>query len=231
MDQSAIIIQARMSSTRFPNKMMSLLGGIPLIEYVYRRCKLSLCKNVLIATSTDSSDTLLYEYCVKNAIFVMRGDLNNVLKRYIQAAESLAVEYIIRVCGDTPFVDIAFADRLIMKLIDEKIDYIAADKNKCSSGFYCEAISLEALKRVTSLSDKKEDMEHVTKFIIDHPHLFSIKFIDTDLNPDFIKKTRLTIDYPEDIQTANYIVNKLREKFSFTSKEILDVVKDTVYQV
>jgi len=211
--------------------MMSLLGDIPLVEYVYKRCKLSLCQKVIVATSLDSSDAPLYEYCINHAIPVTRGSLDNVLKRYIDTAISVRANYIIRVCGDTPFVDIGHIDDFLKKLINGNFDYIAADKNNCASGFYCEAVTLSALKRAADLSDKKEDLEHVTKFIIDHPHLFSVKFIDTDLNPDFVKKIRLTIDYPQDIQTANEIVGRLREKFSFTSEKILDTVKDIACEV
>jgi len=105
-----IIIQARMSSSRFPGKMMARLGDIPLIDFIYKRCCESSIKNILVATSDHKSDDILYNHCRGRGIPIMRGNLHNVLKRYIQAGELLNARYIIRVCGDTPFVDISLAD-------------------------------------------------------------------------------------------------------------------------
>lgn len=214
-----------MSSARFPGKMLSLISGFPLIEYIYRRCRLSAMNNIIMATSDDASDDVLYSFCIKRNIPVMRAELHNVLRRYIRAAELMHAQYTIRVCGDTPFVDISLVDILLKTLINEKRDYVSFNTNTCAAGFYSEAVTLEALKKTEASTTAKENLEHVTKFIIEHPELFSTKFIDTDLNPDFVKATRLTIDYPEDIQTANILLEDLTDKFSFSSRDILEAVR------
>ncbi len=219
----AIIIQARMNSDRFPNKVMQPLAGAPLVEYVYRRCSLSSDKVVLVATSDDPSDDILYKYCIKHNIPVMRGDLHNVLKRYIQASELVNAWYIIRVCADTPFIDILLIDELLKILINEHLDYVSFNRDTCAAAFYSEAVTQGALKRAASLTDVKEDIEHVTKFIIDNPDIFLTKFLNAGLNPESIKKLRLTIDYPEDILRANTIVSKLKNKMSFASQEIISI--------
>lgn len=213
-----------MTSERFPGKMLSHLFGMPLVEYMYKRCRKSSVKNVLTATSDAKSDDVLYNYCRENNIPVTRGSLYNVLERYIQAAELVSTDYIIRVCGDTPFVDISLIKILLQILISEKLDYVSLNRQTCAAGFYSEAVTLQALKKTASLAENKEDLEHVTKFIIDNKEKFLTKFIDTDLNPEFITGIRLTIDYPEDLQRANAILDELRDKFSFTSKQILDIV-------
>jgi len=223
-NNSAVIIQARMSSIRFPGKMMSHISGMPLVEYAYKRCRKSSVKNILIATSEDKSDDVLYDHCKKNNIRIIRGSLDNVLQRYIQAAEFVGTEYIIRVSGDTPFVDVSLIDMLVKLLVDEKLEYVSLNRPSCASGFYSEAVTLQALKRVAGLTQDKEDLQHVTKFIIDSRDKFLTRFLDVDLNPAFVKKVRLTVDYPEDIQRANTIVNQLTNGFSFTSKEILNIV-------
>ncbi|UCD15382.1 MAG: hypothetical protein JSV34_06625, partial [Candidatus Omnitrophota bacterium] len=165
----AIIIQARMSSRRFPGKMMSCLyNNVPLIEYVYERCKKSSVKNILVATSVDKSDDELYDYCKKKNILVTRGSLDDVLKRYVQTADSIAADYIVRVCGDTPFVDVSLIDMLLGILIREKLDYASFNRQTCASAFFSEAITLGALKKVLILASNKEDFEHVTKYIVDN---------------------------------------------------------------
>ena len=227
-DRCAIIIQARMSSSRFPEKMMSCLFSMPLIEYVYKRSQKSSADKILVATSNGVSDDTLYNYCKENNIFAMRGSLNNVLERYIQAGDLLDVDYIVRVGGDTPFVDIFLADMLLDVLIHEKLDYVSFNRKTCASGFYSEAVTLQALKKIAVLAKAKEDLEHVTKFIIDNREKFLTKFIDPDLNPESVKNIRLTVDFPEDIQRANAIVDALPDKFSFNSKDILNIIEKKV---
>ena len=100
LSKSAIIIQSRMSSQRFKGKMMApIFGEIPLVEYIAKRCQRSNVKNILVATSDESSDDVIVEQCQKNDIPVMQGDLNNVLRRYVQTAEYLNAEYVVRLCG------------------------------------------------------------------------------------------------------------------------------------
>lgn len=225
MKDCGIIIQARMSSDRFPGKMLAQLSGGPLIKYVYGRCRRSKAKKVLVATSDDGSDDILYEYCRKNKIPAVRGALNNVIDRYVRAAESENVEYICRVCGDTPFVDTALIDLLFDTLIGKKLDYAAPDRQACAPGFYSETFTLKALKKVLGMTRSPEDLEHVTKYILDNSGRFAMELIDAGLNPEFAKKVRFTIDYPEDIKTGNEIAAKLSGDYSFSSGDILKIVK------
>ncbi|MDD5072701.1 MAG: NTP transferase domain-containing protein [Candidatus Omnitrophica bacterium] len=223
---SAIIIQARMSSSRFPGKVMSLLGGVPLVEYVYRRCKTCAVDNVLVATSEDTSDDTVYDHCRSGKIPVFRGSLDNVLERYIRAAGSVNAGYVVRVCADTPFVDTALVNTLLKALIAEKLDYASLERSTCASGFYSEAVTAEALEKAAMRTREKEDLEHVTKYITSHPQEFSAKFIDAGLNPEFLHGIRLTIDQPGDLKRANAIVSELVDPLAFTSKEVLETVRN-----
>ncbi len=226
IDRCAIIIQARMSSSRFPGKMMSVVGGLPLIEYVYRRCKYSLVNKVLVATSDDKSDDDLCYYCKKKNIPVFRGPLDNVLKRYIQAAEYLKAKFIGRVCGDTPFIDICMLDRFFNLLVRESFDYVSCRRDDCASLFYSEGVSLSAMKKTLSLTKDENNREHVTKFIIDNQDEFSVKFIDAKLNPCYIKDICLTIDLPGDLKTVGGLLDKLEDRFAFSSQDILHIIKN-----
>ena len=223
-DNIAVIIQSRTSSVRFPGKMMQQLAGIPLVEYVYRRCRSSSLEKVILTTSHEPSDDLLYGYCRKKGITVMRGSLDNVLERFIQAAGAACAEYVVRVCGDTPFVDIALFEELARLAVAENLDYAACDRFSCAAGFYSEAVSVAALKKTLELTQEKEDLEHVTKFILNNKSRFNTRFIETDLNPESIRDIRLTIDFPADIERANSIVNELKDPLNFSSKDIIAVI-------
>jgi len=225
MNRSAIIIQARMSSARFPGKMMSNISGMPLVRYIYERCKRSSVKDVIVATSDDASDDVMYKYCKDNGIQIMRGSLDNVLKRYIQAADLVGAEYIVRVCGDTPLVDIMLIEKLLDMLASGGFGYVAPDRGSCAPAFYSEAVTLQALKKAIGLTMSKEGLEHVTKYILDNEKVFNARLIDAKLNPDFIKATRLTIDYPEDLDRVNAVINELRDRLHFSSEDVLDIVR------
>ncbi|MBN1872021.1 MAG: hypothetical protein JW800_05550 [Candidatus Omnitrophica bacterium] len=220
----AIIIQARMSSSRFPSKMMEPLGGAALIEFVYKRSTLSNVSNVVVATSEDLSDRGLYDYCLKNSIRVMRGSLEDVLKRYIDTANAIGAKYIIRICGDTPFVDIALADSLLDTLVKEGREYVAPSRISCASAFFSEAVSLSALERCARMTSDKQDREHVTRYILNHADGFDVKLIDAGLNPSFMSDVKLTIDYPEDIEAARRVVGRLADRYNFSSGDVLDIV-------
>jgi spore coat polysaccharide biosynthesis protein SpsF len=223
--KKAVIIQARMGAQRFPGKMMQGLAGVPLVEYVYRRCVQSRIKNVLVATSDDSSDDTIFRHCESIGMPVIRGELHNVLKRFIQAAQSLKAEYIIRVCADTPFVDTSLFEVLLQALIDEGLDYVAPDKKTCASGFLSEAITINALLKTARITTDKEDLEHVTRFIINNPGDFRLKLVQADLRPEFINSFRFTVDYPQDLGLANEIVNNLADKYNFTSHDVINVLQ------
>lgn len=225
LERCAIIIQARMSSRRFPGKMMSRVSGLPLVHYLYKRCAGSSVKKIMVATSEDRSDDVLYDYCVKNNIPVVRGSLDNVLERYIKASDLAGAHYIARVCGDTPFFDLSLLELALETLIDEGLDYVSLDRLTCAAGFYSEALTVAALKKAAMMTDDKESLEHVTKYIIDNKDRFRTKFLNADLNPEFVKGLRLTVDYPEDIVSSGNILRNLKDGLSFTSAEVLEAAR------
>jgi len=227
IQKSAIIIQARMSSRRFPKKMMAPLYGIPLLHFVYKRCLRSVVKNVVVATSTDASDDILAHYCQNNKIPVVRGSLENVLSRYIKAAELLGVNKIIRVCGDTPFVDIDLMGLFLRKLEKENLEYIAPNRSTCLAGFFFEVLTLDALKKVFRLTHKPEDLEHVTKYILDFPEKFSVVRENVELHPKLLT-SKYTIDFPEDLEKAEKVLKTLSSQENFSSKEILQLIDNKV---
>jgi spore coat polysaccharide biosynthesis protein SpsF (cytidylyltransferase family) len=224
----AIFIQARLSSKRFPGKMLNSIGGIPLVKFVYERCKKSSLSDIIaVITSKHESDDSLVSYCKSCKITVFRGPLDNVLERYILAAEHYSADLICRVCGDSPFVDTELLDRMFELIEREKFDYVAPDKKHCIAGLDSEMITLSALKRSFKLHTSIEELEHTTLFIRNNLKDFASLILDPDLRPPALNNVSLTIDYPEDLIFCNKIFDQIDHDFSFTSKDILDLlVKD-----
>jgi spore coat polysaccharide biosynthesis protein SpsF (cytidylyltransferase family) len=220
MAKTHILIQARLSSSRFPRKMVEKIGELTLCEYVYKRCMTSKKAGfVAVITSDEPSDDELVSLCQQRHIPVFRGSLNDVLGRYIEAAEEFGSENIVRVCGDSPFVDTDFIDKLIQLAIDDKLDYCATVN--CLNGFRSEVVRLSALKHTYMQDDLGlDDMEHVTKYMVDRLDSFKTLLVNTNLKSDEVANYTLTVDFPDDIETIRQIAKNLNN-FAFSSDEII----------
>src|SRR5690554_2963193 len=120
-NKRAVIVQARMSSSRFPGKSLELIGDKPLLYYVVKRLEITGLP-VIVATSSDTSDDVLADYLQGQNINVFRGSLLNVLNRYIATAETFEIEEIIRVTADNPLVDIVYLKKALS--LFEKFEYV-----------------------------------------------------------------------------------------------------------
>src|SRR5215470_4679429 len=123
---TAAVIQARMSSSRFPGKMLAPVHGMPLVEFVCRRVALAKhVDSIVVATSEGPDDDLLADV-VKSAGFqVYRGSLSDVLGRVVAAARSLGSTTVVRVTGDCPLVDAELIDAMIMRFTEDSYDYLS----------------------------------------------------------------------------------------------------------
>lgn len=223
--KKAILIQARLSSSRFPKKMMEKIGDLTLLEFVYHRCKKSqYADDVIILTSIEKTDDALYNLCIEKQIPVFRGDLNNVLKRYIDAADHHKVDVICRVCGDSPLVDYNVIDMMFHHTtLDNSIEYLSTSNSL--NGFISEVFTLDLLKNVYNKDLADDDKEHVTKYIRDNIINFNTKEFDINLRPQALQDFTLTVDYPEDIVLIRNIVNYIKD-FNFTSNDIIKILNE-----
>lgn len=221
---NVILIQARLSSSRFPKKMLENINGITLIEYVYNRCRKSVkADKVIVITSREKSDDELYKLCIDKNIAVFRGDLNNVLKRYIDASNYFNADVICRVCGDSPFVDIDAIDKMFSGFkISNNLEYMSTTNTL--NGFTSEVFTLDLLKTVYTKKLSKEHKEHVTKYIRDNISEYKFKELNLDLRPKELENFTLTVDYPDDILTAQKISNNFID-FDFTSDDVINILK------
>ena len=206
--------------------MLNKVGDIPLVEYVYRHISMSKQADIkAVITSTDKSDDELFAYCKLAEIPVFRGTLDNVLKRYVDAAKHYDASIVCRVCGDTPFADIALIDLMFRSLEDKRVDYIAPHRSTCAAGFFSEVISSNALERSLRMAAVKEDLEHVTKYILGNTDKFSVDLINARLNPEVLNELRFTMDYPEDADIVGKIAEELSGNYDFTSDDVIKAIK------
>ena len=188
-----VIIQARISSSRLPAKMMMDLSGKTVFQRVYEMVKKNKhVDNIVLATSEEKSDDLLELKAKQLGIDIFRGSLNNVLERFYNCAKSYKAQNIIRICGDSPVISYKHIDKLIEKKETTNYEYYGF-KNSVY-GMSPELFTFESLQNAYFNYRNEYDMEHVTPYIIDHAEVFIEDIEDIYQKPEI----RATIDTLED---------------------------------
>ena len=161
------IIQARMSSSRFPGKVLADLAGWPLIVFMVQRVRRAKrVDQVLVATSTDPSDDALAAVLAQNGIDCFRGDLNDVLDRFTHAARGAGADHVVRLTGDCPLMDADLVDRGLTELARGDADYVSnVMPPTYPDGLDVECFTMGALETAWREARLPSEREHVTPFI------------------------------------------------------------------
>ena len=209
----AVIIQARMASSRFPGKVLREIEENPMLLYMLKR--VSAAKNidkVILATSTEASDEPIASLCDKLGITCYKGSHEDVLDRYYKSAKKHNVDTIVRLTADCPLVDPHLIDNMVETYQKEAYDYIGntmPPKWTFPVGMDVEVFSFEALELAWRNEKDLEEREHVTFHFWKNPQTFSV--FRYDLKED-LSRYRLTVDYPEDFEVVKSILTALYHK-------------------
>ena len=222
---TSAIIQARLGSTRLPGKVLKDLNGRPLIAQIINR--LTCCKkidNILLATTTNIIDDELAEWCKQNGVACFRGDENNVLKRYYDAATEVKADVIVRITADDPFKDPKVIDSVIRLLEQNKLDF--AFNNSPPSfpeGLDTEVFTYNAIKQAVQAETTDFEREHVTQYFYHNPNMFKMQ---NYAYKEDISYMRLTVDTEKDFKLAETLYSKLSPQGEmFYLDDILSLLK------
>lgn len=217
------IVQARMTSTRLPGKVLMTIGSKTMLEHCMARLKLSKKVDIwMIATSDQSSDDAIASVCEKNNILCFRGSMDDVLARYYHAANSLKEkpDTLVRVCCDNPTHHGEVVDFCIQEFQRYGVDYFSNGNEPphyTQDGLTAEVFTYKALETAFREASMASEHEHVTPYI-KKSGKFSIfwrKFID---NYSF----KLSVDTPVDLEINREIFDSMGD--SFTIKELNDFI-------
>ena len=213
-----IIVQARMTSTRLPGKVMKVVCGKPLLEHLIDRLKrVKYADRIVIATTVNETDDIIVELCEKLDISYYRGSEEDVLGRYYETAVEYGGDIIIRITSDCPVIDPEVVDYLINFFTNniEKYDYVSNTLERSyPKGMDAEIVSFKALKEAHFNAYDPFDREHVTPFIKKRPQQFRLYNIlyKTDMS-----RCRWTLDTPEDLELISKIFEFLYYQNTFFS--------------
>ncbi len=220
------VIQARLTSTRLPKKIMLDLCEKPLLWHVVERVKQARLINdiVLAIPDTPSNDELGF-FIKKMAWNLFRGSEDDVLSRYYHASVQFEADIIVRVTSDCPLIDPTVIDETIKRHILDGNDYTAVGvEGGFPRGLDVEVFSFKSLEIAYSKAVERYEREHVTLFIYQNPKLFKINFIEAKgslKRPDI----RLTVDTEEDLSLIREIYLALNNYGNrFTTEDVLALI-------
>lgn len=216
------ILQARMSSSRLPGKVLMPLLGKPMlarqIERVQRSRRID---QLVIATSTEPADDPIESLSKELSVSCFRGSLEDVLDRFYQAAVPLHPDYIVRLTADCPLADPEVVDAVIGYCIDKSYDYASnALEPTFPDGLDVEAFRFGCLREAWSEAKLPSEREHVTPFIYRRNRRYRIGSYKGNADLSLL---RWTVDEPADFELVARIYAALYPRNpAFTTRDVLD---------
>jgi spore coat polysaccharide biosynthesis protein SpsF len=203
------IVSARLASSRYPGKALVPLAGEPLLEVLLRRVASSpILDSVALATSTNPENLALVEVARKLGVPAFQGDEDDVLRRYIDCARSMAAQHVVRITGDNPLTDIETMERLVESHLESGVDYTYVPGDALLMGILPEVISRQALELSWERGEARHRSELVTLYIKEHPGDFKIKTAEL---PEGLYRPqyRLTVDEAADVELMQRLFERL----------------------
>jgi glutamate-1-semialdehyde 2,1-aminomutase len=214
------ILQARLGSTRLPNKvMLPVSTDLPMIEVLLSRLSKSKeIEKIILATSNMPINKLLAEHVNKLGYDVFLGSENDVLDRYYQASLKYSPDVVVRITGDCPLVDPEIVDDVVRAYKSSSADYVSnINPPTYPDGLDVEVFSFAVLKAAWEEARENPDREHVTSYIRESGK-FKIENIVSSVD---YSNERWTVDEPEDQEVIKLIFEYFSPRTDFTWSEIL----------
>jgi spore coat polysaccharide biosynthesis protein SpsF len=221
-------IEARMSSSRFPGKILTDIVGLPsLAREVARLRKSQLLNDIVVATTDSPADDAVEKWASEFGVACFRGSEDDVLQRVVNAQKFMNSDIVVEVCGDTPLIDPEVIDLAIKTYQSNDCDVVSnTSKLSFPQGLDAQVFSLESLNWVAENISDSAVREHVSLHFYENPKTYRIIHLFAPpkwQSPDL----RLQMDYPEDHQFISEIFRRLEPEFgiNFGIEEILSLLK------
>lgn len=216
--KTVAIVQARMGSTRLPNKVMRPICGLPMIDLLLKRLSLSKhIDHIVLATPDDPRNDPLAQHVGSLGYAVFRGSENDVLDRYYHAAQAAKADVVVRITGDCPLIDPEVVDAVIGKFADSGADYGSnIQPPTYPDGLDVEVFTFRSLEAAWRQATPRQ-REHVTTLIRE-----STQFRRANLAGDADHSAeRWTVDEADDFEVISRVFEHFHPRTDFGWLEVL----------
>ena len=207
-NHGAIVIFARMSSSRLPGKVLADIGGKPLLGHLVERMRtVGGDYPVVIATSDETGDDAIADFAAERNLKLFRGSLQNTVKRAADCTRSFGLDHFVRICGDSPFAD-PDTIRAVTDLFRRENADLATNvfPRSFPVGASVEVIRVETLDHLADNARAPEEREHLTRYFYEHPSEFKIVNHECPLGD--LSGMRLAVDTDDDLTRARWIAEQ-----------------------
>ncbi len=203
-------IEARMTSSRLPGKVMLPALGRPMLAHLTSRLKtVQSIDEIVLATTVNATDDVLAEFAEKDGIKVFRGSEEDVMARVIGAAESAQADVVVEITGDCPIIDPDLIEQTIRVFKRNNAVYCANSFiSSYPDGMDTQVFTLEALKKSFSMTADPQDREHVSRHIVKNPQLFPHVYLVAPPSLHW-PGLGLTLDEPADYELIRTLIENL----------------------
>lgn len=215
------VVQARMTSTRLPGKVLMPIAGRPMLSWQLERMRgAARVDRIVIATTTNATDDPIVAWCEEQGCDVTRGSETDVLSRYAQAAAMYGAGTVVRLTSDCPLIDPALIDEAVDRFGAAGCDYLSNMLlPSFPYGLAVEVMAAQALAAAQAEARDPQEREHVTPFIYWRPERFRLESLTT--SPD-LSGHRWTVDTPQDFELVSRILQGMAPRHpGFGWREVL----------
>ena len=222
-----IVIQARTSSTRLPNKVLLPVAGKPMLERMIERVGAARgAFEMIVATTHLPGDDPIRSLCKKISVRCHSGHVTDLLDRHYSASAELNADVVVKIPSDCPLISPSVIERVLNVFLDHlNYDFVSnLHPATYPDGNDVEVITFEALERALTQAKFDYQREHTTPFFWDQPELFRIANVEWETGLDYSMSHRWTVEYPEDYQFVRSVFEHFGESV-FELSEILRLLE------
>ena len=209
--RTVAMIEARMTSTRLPGKVLARAAGVPMLELMIERLRfVPELDQIVVATTVNASDDPVEALACRLGVGAWRGSEADVLSRVLDAATAYEAETIVELTGDCPLIDPTIVSLVIGAYRGQKVDYVSNTLERTyPDGMDTQVFATAVLADVARRTDDPADREHVSLYIYRHPEIYTLANVPAPLH-EMRPQLRLTLDTREDLALIREVFEALR---------------------
>ncbi|MBI1351768.1 MAG: spore coat protein [Actinomycetales bacterium] len=218
------VLQARMTSSRLPGKVLQPILGAPMVlRQIERVRRATTLDGLVLATSIDPTDDELADVVTALGVPVVRGSLDDVLARFVQAIDTHGIDVVVRLTADCPLASPVVVDRVVSAFDPERVDYVSNTLQPTyPDGLDVEVVKADVLRWVAAHSDDPHEREHVTLGVYRRPDRFRVLNVSGEQD---LSDLRWTVDTPDDLAFVRQVYERLYPGDpAFDVDDILDLL-------
>jgi spore coat polysaccharide biosynthesis protein SpsF len=213
-DRTVAVVEARMTSSRLPGKVLLPAAGKPMLGHLVERLRrVPSIEEIVLATTINDSDEPLVEFARYSGISCFRGSEQDVMARVLGAGEAVNAGIIVNITGDCPLLDPVLTEQTVNMFLRNRCDYATnGHVHTFPGGYAVQVYRLETLRRSASMTTDPLDHEHVTLHIRKHPEIFRHVYLVAPIDQHWPE-----IDLSLDEKSDYHLLKRIFEHFGDAS--------------